>query len=229
MSTTTPMRATATPAPSLSTAPTAENQAFAVHNFSACRQRDTDFVLIGLTGRAGVGKDTVGNILRTLCAVRTLALADPIRNMLSVGLDIPTDCFERAQKEAPITRFGKSPRQLMQTLGTEWGRQHVAPDLWTRIAEKRISGWRTQMIFSHIDGVAVTDIRFADEAAWIHAQGGRVWHIDSNRDGIAPVSPHSSETGIDSNLIDACIINDGSIEDLQEVVVRLFAHERGEA
>jgi len=91
--------------------------------------------LIGLTGPAGSGKDTVARLLCEQHGFVQMAFADPLRAMLKAGLGLTDEELHRRDlKEAPLEWLGKSPRQLLQTLGTEWGRQHVHPHLWLELA-----------------------------------------------------------------------------------------------
>jgi len=91
--------------------------------------------LIGLTGPAGSGKDTVARLLCEQHGFVQIAFADPLRAMLKAGLGLTDEHFNnREDKEAPLEWLGKSPRQLLQTLGTEWGRRQVHPHLWLELA-----------------------------------------------------------------------------------------------
>ena len=79
--------------------------------------------LIGLTGRAGCGKDTIASFLCEAHGFVQIALADPLRDGLKAMLGVTDEQLHRRDlKEAPIDWIGRSPRELLQTLGTEWGR-----------------------------------------------------------------------------------------------------------
>ena len=160
--------------------------------------------LIGLAGFAGVGKDTVAAVLARDHGYRRYALADPLREGLAVMLGLDREVFEdRTRKEAPIDWLGRSPRYLMQTLGTEWGRDLVAADLWLRVAERRIAALGPRVV--------VSDIRFDNEADWVRALGGVVWHI--RRPGFGG-GAHRSESGVRVRPGDAVIANDGTLDAL---------------
>jgi hypothetical protein len=60
--------------------------------------------------------------------------------------------FDRQLKETPLPVIGKSPREIMQTLGTEWGRRLVNPDLWVCLAEREVEKLRQAPDYLHIDG-----------------------------------------------------------------------------
>jgi hypothetical protein len=133
-------------------------------------------LLIGLTGRAGAGKDTVACYLEAQYAFAPIGFADPIRDMLGVLLQhVDVDgawLCERELKELPAPVLGLSYRHLAQTLGTEWGRTLHA-DLWLRIAEFRVN--------QRLDGgdnVVLCDVRFPNEAAWLRAAGGQLVRVE---------------------------------------------------
>lgn len=177
---------------------------------------NTPAVLIGLSGLAGAGKDTVRNILQDM-GYTGFAFADPIRGMLrelvtSSGID---DKFmdDRALKESIIPELGVSYRHMAQTLGTEWGRS-LAPDFWLRIADAYM-GEQIDLGGTHF---CVSDVRFANEAQWVRDYGGVVWHI--TRPDCQPVRPHVSEDQARYWVVDHQIHNDGSIGDLHRAVVR---------
>lgn len=176
--------------------------------------------LIGLTGPTGSGKDTVADHLAGVHGFVRLALADPIRHGLQAMLKLPDEVFSgRDLKELPVTWIGRSPRQLMQTLGTEWGRHHIDDDIWLRAAARRIAnikrGWQ------YVRGIVVTDIRFANEADWLRRSGGCIWHITGR--GLPPAgeaAAHSSEAGIVYQPGDVIIANVGTIDDLEDNIAR---------
>lgn len=170
-------------------------------------------LVIGLTGAAGAGKDTAANLLEDLLLDRhgemlMLAFATPLRDMLrpllrAAGAKADV-LFDREAKERALPLIGASPRRLMQTLGTEWGRQLISSTLWIDLARRSVE--------REPDIPAVfTDVRFADEATFIRSLGGEVWRIVRNVDAIAS---HISEAGLPDALIDRQIDNTGSLDAL---------------
>lgn len=138
--------------------------------------------LIGLIGRARVGKDTVAEHLCSYHGFSQYAFADPMKDMLEAVFG---DRFRGGDREVPIDWLGKSPRHLMQTLGTEWGRNCVHPELWTLLAERVVEEC-TKLNYN----LVISDVRFHNEADMILRHGGELWHIE--RDG-ATVAEHISE------------------------------------
>ncbi|MDE2441594.1 MAG: hypothetical protein KGP14_11265 [Betaproteobacteria bacterium] len=177
--------------------------------------------LIGLAGRAGCGKDTIANFLMETHGFVQIALADVLRDGLKAMLGITDEqMYRRDLKEQTIDWIGRSPRELMQTLGTEWGRNHVAPDIWLRVAARRIEKYRTAKPCLHIAGIVVSDIRFENEADWLRDQGGKVWHIKRHTSNQLAINAaaHSSEQHIPSKAGEPRIYNFGTLENLYEEV-----------
>ena len=171
-------------------------------------------ILIGLTGHAGSGKDTVRAFMEQEGFVG-LAFADPIRGMIrelltSCGID---DAYldERALKETIIPELGVSYRHMAQSLGTEWGR-NLQKDFWLRLSSAFLRD-QTDAGETHF---VISDVRFSNEADWVKRQGGQIWRI--HREGLAGVRPHVSESGIDNIKPHRTIHNNGSTADLAEAV-----------
>lgn len=174
--------------------------------------------LIGLTGQAGAGKDTVAAFLEDEYAFERYAFADPIFEMVlalfhRAGIS-EAWATERALKEQP-TAIGPSYRRLAQTLGTEWGRHTVADDLWIRVAELQLAEARRCGLH-----VVISDVRFVNEAAWIRAQGGVLVRV--LRRDLPPVAPHVSEREMAAIEPDHELLNHGSTATLFDQVDRLI-------
>jgi hypothetical protein len=178
--------------------------------------------IIGLAGKARSGKNTVADYLTTTYGFEQVALAGPIKAMLWAGLGLPECEFQATeQKEEIIPWYGVSYRRLAQTLGTEWGRAQN-PDLWLIIARREIEGLRDQ----GCPGVAITDVRFDNEAEMIRRIGGQVWHI--RRDAASKALPeatqaHASEQGVRLAGEDAILLNDADLQYLYRTVDRNLA------
>jgi len=169
--------------------------------------------LIGLTGLAGTGKDTVRQILESEHGYHGLAFADPIRDMVKALLDriginhiYMTD---RDLKEMPIPYIGASYRQLAQTLG-DWGRG-INHDFFVGMSQERIG----IMSYKH-DKIVVSDVRFLNEADMITRMGGQIWRVQ--RDIAEPVRPHISEQTVALIHAPITIHNNGSIDDLRQTI-----------
>lgn len=165
--------------------------------------------IIGIAGAARSGKDTLADFLQVETGGYIYHLADPMRAMLlaGFGIDLNTQHW-RERKEEVIGPIGKSPRQLMQTLGTEWGRNLISEELWLVMAQIQL---RTRG-----PGMIVPDIRFENEAKWVRDRGGILIHL--RRKDAQKVQEHTSESGVTPALGEVTISNDGTLQDLQILV-----------
>jgi hypothetical protein len=120
--------------------------------------------------------------------------------------------YVHAHKEQQIPGIRCSARHLMQTLGTEWGRQCVHPDVWVMIASKRISA-----LHAAGHSVVIDDCRFPNEASLIRELGGELWHVE--RPDATTSTDHASEGALtDPELFTHRIVNDGTLQQLREQV-----------
>lgn len=146
---------------------------------------------IGLTGPAGVGKSTFARTRLGPLGYVVLPFAAPLKSMLFAmyeyaglsreGIDrrLRTDLKDKPDH----VLGGKTPRQAMQALGTEWGRSLVSQDLWTTL-------WRA----SAMSGPTVADdLRFQNEADLVRSLGGEVWEIQRHGAELPPRTGHASE------------------------------------
>jgi hypothetical protein len=171
-------------------------------------------IIIGLMGFARSGKGTVADVLVKRHGFVRMKFADGLKNMLrAIGL---TDReIEGDLKEAPCALLGgKTPRHAMITLGTEWGRDMIHQDLWPMIAERRIQKYMAER-------VVFDDCRFLNEVAMIRRHGGLIWRV--HRPGTGPVRQHPSELEQLEVEPDLNLVNNGTIEELQESVSTCFA------
>lgn len=164
--------------------------------------------LIGLCGRKGSGKDTVGHILVAEFGYVRRAFADALRMELAEtiygkGGDETSFALregflshvEHHKYDDPGTPSGW-PRMLMQSWGTM--RRHLfGADYW--IGKLPLLPW-----------VVVTDVRFRNEADAIVTAGGVLWRVIRTDPGD---DAHISEHDLDEYPMD-CVRNTGTPADL---------------
>lgn len=180
------------------------------------REGARPFRVIGICGRAGSGKTTVAGMIPGAVVVQ---LADPLYAAVAVMLGLPESMLRSPHyKEKPVPGLGKSPRQMMQTLGTEWGREMVDRQIWIRLLERRIAALRD----AGVETVAVADVRFENEAAAIRAMpGGEIWRV--HRAGPSTAASHSSEAGVVLLQHEVEIQNYGNLDALRTRVLEALA------
>ena len=171
-------------------------------------------MLIGITGPAFSGKDTIANHLCWSHGFSCEAFADPLRDGLSALFGLFPHHFDAKHKETVIEWIGKSPRELLQTLGTQWGRDLVNRQIWCRHMHRRLQEYQDNWAAS----VVIPDVRFIDEARFIHSHGGVIWRVIRPGAETTAHSDHTSEQEQQRIVADVELLNDGTIQALQRAV-----------
>lgn len=185
-------------------------------------------ILLGLAGKKQSGKSTAALSLFENHGFICHAFASPLKRMLQeIGIDYEAcedaTLKERTLRELDILPIDITVRKVMQTLGTEWGRNCIHPQLWGTLMQQQINQ------SAKINPLqCVTDIRFEDEAYLIRNMGGTVVHI--KRPGTSTDDSHTSEQGIDFKNGDITINNDGDLSkmyrSLSALVWTYATHQR---
>ena len=176
-------------------------------------------LIIAFTGARGVGKTSVANELvqNGKCDYVLESFATPIKDMLrAMGLTVHFVNDPQGKQEPIPWLNGVSGRELMQTLGTSWGRETVIDDIWLRAMNQRLIKYiSTDKI------IIIDDLRFDNEAKFIQSQGGYI--ISLTRDGINYTNEHKTENPINSDYLS---FNDsidvGDIKRASEVIETLI-------
>jgi len=144
-------------------------------------------MLIGISGRARAGKDTVASLLADrMGRTKIIGFADPIKEFAGqIWLWSAEDIEERKEKPSPTV----SPRQALSGIGQAV--RDLDPDAWVRLGLRRAresvgssvhqlphpasgSGGRSGVCI--IEHVIIKDVRFENESLAIKRAGGVVIH-----------------------------------------------------
>ncbi len=166
-------------------------------------------MIIGISGYARSGKDTVAEYLVNNRGFTRIAFADPIKQIL---YDMnPT--IDGEQLATLVDSYGweiaKSKvkvREYLQSLGYS-ARMRINPKIW-------IMATFSQMLSTK--DYVIADVRFRNEAEAIKEFKGQVWRVE--RPGVEAINSHISEWEMDNYQYDWAINNDGTIEQLEYAV-----------
>lgn len=153
---------------------------------------------IGIAGKMGTGKSTVAKMIAEKINGKIVPFAKPLK-------DLATQMGWNGVKD-------EKGRRLLQLLGTECGRECIGEDIW-------ISHWLYEIHKRENNGyhIIADDVRFENElnVIRVHPNGIliKIKRLTNQQD-----SEHASERDLPDSLFDYVIINDGSIEQLEEKV-----------
>lgn len=172
-------------------------------------------MIIGLSGFAQVGKDTVAKTLVDDYGFEVRSFAQPMRDALYTLNPIVHAQGGTYKMQGLIDAYGwdvakvqyPEIRRLLQVFGTEVGRKMFGENFWVNQAFAGVHSSKN---------VVFTDVRFPNEASMIKDFYGQVWRIE--RPGVHAVNNHPSESSMDKWTFDKIIRNDSDIEALQEKV-----------
>jgi hypothetical protein len=199
--------------------------------------------IIGLTGKAGAGKDTVAQLALEWCGenglnAERLAFADPLKVSAAACFGVPAHaaldfCNWLKQPGVFVTAErlegeGSLPSSVTNASGIKGkrvtGRQLL--QLFGTEAHRDVFGtdfWvevterkLAERAGTDLDVVFLTDPRFPNEATMIHKHEGEVWEVV--RPGQDEVESHASEAGLPDGAIEFQIHNTGTLDDLRELI-----------
>ena len=170
-------------------------------------------MIYGISGKMGSGKDTVGKIIFDYIYPKgsVIHFADPLKQFCIdyLGLSFEDVYTEQGKKEFNQL-WNMTNRSVLQKVGTDALRNGFDKDVWVKITELKIKQHKNTDFI-------IPDIRFDNEAEMVLKNGGIVLNIEResvNKDN------HISEQGISKYLISKNILNNGTIEELKEKVLK---------
>lgn len=184
-------------------------------------------MLIGLSGKAAVGKNTVAMYLVRVCSFSRAAIEDPIYAAVGEAFGIDPDYMAVGENRSkPIEHLNqKCVFDLVKEMRT-LGQTVVSEDHWLKHLEMRIVGHLqlAEKDGSDVPGIVVTDIRTEKDAAWLRELGGVVVHV-LRHTGLAGSDDQSP---ILFQQHDKQIDNNGSLTDLGMKIDTLLRHMKRE-
>jgi hypothetical protein len=204
-------------------------------------------MIIGLVGFIGSGKGTVGDILADEYGFKRESFAKSVKDALSPIFGWERSLLEgdtvqsRSFREQPDAYWSNimgrdfTPREALQLMGTEAGRNVFHPEIWVHSLERRLK---------EDSSYVITDVRFPNEMNMIQRVGGKIirvrrgaepeWYKDAEQINYAHMfsssgAPHSqtmpnypkihySEWAWIGYPMDVTIENDGTLQELRATV-----------
>ena len=180
-------------------------------------------ILIGISGKRGTGKDTLANILSLEHNFLKMSFAAELKRQVREEFKLTDEHIEGSLKAAKLPN-GFTPREIMIRYGnffrqfdTNWwiGR------LFDKIAS--LGEFVSQTNPQHQLNVAISDVRFKNEADYIKQQGGVLVRLERKDNlNIYPTkSNDASECDLDNYAFDMTLNEE---QNLNFESLRLFAN-----
>lgn len=180
-------------------------------------------MIIGIGGKKGSGKDTVGLLLQELLLEEGLkftmiAFADKLKEVIIDLFDMTNEQLYGLLKEFPDKRYPNkngtfwTPRELMQYLGTDVFRS-IYPNIWVDYLRRRIE--------SRPGNYIITDCRFKNEVQVVKESKGMYLSVVRKQIGKQKFTTHISEHDLNHVIPDILVVNDyTTVDDLRSYLKR---------
>ena len=166
---------------------------------------------VAIIGKKGSGKSTLAKHLTEsfyesliMEDAETIKMADTLKDMCRLFLkdagfneEMVERMIEGDIKEERIPYYDFTPRRMMQTLGTQWGRDCLKPSIWRDIWENRVNASESSIICD--------DVRFDNEVIRAEEMGFKLVRIVSP-DTEQNSDEHESER-VPNHCADVIILN----------------------
>lgn len=204
-------------------------------------------MIIGVVGFIGSGKGTVADILVQKHNFTKLSFADTVKDATAAIFGWPRHLLEGETAESRAWREEKdewwsektgkhiTPRNMLQLMGTEVGRDMIDPNIWVYSLERRLELY---------PNVVIADVRFPNEIKFIQSKGGFVvrvkrgpdpeWYDTAQSDNVnrfdPPVSQmsiyypsvHYSEWAWIGSIMEYHLVNEGALSMLEADVTHML-------
>tara|TARA_B100000003_G_scaffold118475_1_gene106211 strand:+ start:224 stop:817 length:594 start_codon:yes stop_codon:yes gene_type:complete len=190
-------------------------------------------MIIGICGLIGSGKGTVADILVEQHNYEKLSFADKLKDGVSSVfgwdrqmLEGDTDASRKWREEedkfwTEETGETVTPRLILQLFGTDCMRNGFYDGIWVSLVKQ-------ELLKNKDKNYVIPDVRFENEAKMIRSLGGRICQVRRGPDplwfrlykdlGQEPTDVHKSEWAWANVQMDYILANDGTPEDLKNLV-----------
>ena len=196
--------------------------------------------IIAICGFQGSGKDTLANILIKKYGYKKLSFGGTVKDIASIIFNWDRKMLEGDSKESREWRekvddwWSKkleiknlTPRYILQQIGTDLFRNNFHKDIWINCLEKKLIDY---------DKVVITDCRFPNELKILNKYNATIiqiyrgnlpeWFNDvklGKKD--PPKELHESETSWIKESSNYNILNNGTIEELENIIKNIINND----
>lgn len=182
-------------------------------------------MIIGLTGCARSGKDTVADYLVDRHGFQKQSIAAPLKQICQLLFDWTDEQTYGEEKDLPLphTDTGIRPREIMQFIGTELFRERIGE----RFPELGGNVWIDHLVRTALRDTSkawvIPDVRFPNEARRIRDHGGWIVRVESSRGTRIVDDAHVSES-VQSQIDPDYTLYNRADKEYLYAQIRLFLH-----
>lgn len=170
--------------------------------------------VIAFTGKMGAGKTTAMEYMQYV--LDDLGATNMELKFAGKLYELQTVIYNTLGRKVE----GAKDRELLQFIGTEWGRKKFGPSIWVDLWKERVEQFPRSVV------IVNDDCRFDNEAETVREMGGIIVEIVASEETRAARIPlintgHSSENGISANLVTYQIDNNGTDAELRNQIEEL--------
>lgn len=180
-------------------------------------------MIIGFSGLKRSGKDTSADYFVGKYSFQKLTFAGPLKEICGILFNFDNEQLYGDKKEVIDTRWGVSPRTVLQFVGTDLFRDQMSkmmPDIKDEFWVKSLEFKCKDLLKKNIN-IVISDVRFQNEVDMIHKYGGIVIKLERPLFGSYDLHPSEINMNFIKNY-DAYIANDGTIDDLHIKIDDVF-------
>lgn len=184
-------------------------------------------IIVGFIGPSGCGKDTASDYICEKYGFKKMSFAEPLKKMVKECFILTEEQCYGDKKDMIDERWGCSPREIFQVLGTEFA-QYMLPELLPSLKDKvdKRCFWVKHLMErikkEHNHCIVISDVRFKHEVEFLLKENTYLFRIE--RPNVKETHPHQSEEEwktIDESKI-ILITNEGTTKDLYKKLDKYF-------
>jgi len=193
-------------------------------------------MIIGLSGKKRVGKDTVADYLVSDHGFIKYSFADPIKEVSRILFNFTEEQLYGDDKDKIDPTWKIKPRDFFQKFGTDYMQYQFPkefPESNSVVPEKCFwvkcfHSWYLKQRDKNPDvKIVITDVRFIHEYNFLIKEDAMIIKIENNN--IQNIDTHISENELNSfdpSKFDYCIKNDSSLDSLKNKINDIIKYEQ---
>lgn len=135
-------------------------------------------MIVGIFGKKGHGKDTIADYLVQKYNFHKLTYAEPIKKICKDIFSLSDEQLTNHRlKEIVDPRWDKSPREIMQLIGTDLFRKTFSNNIWVNILREK-----AKLLLLEGKNIVISDIRHTNELEHLFTLSNNVLIFNVIRD-----------------------------------------------